>query len=98
MLLHEPAQDLAVGGVDHRAELHHFAIAGPLEYIAFVQHERDAAAHPGGEVPSGTTEHDDDATRHVFAAMVADAFDDRESAAVSHGESLACQAAEVRFP
>ena len=35
------------------------------------------------------TEHDDDATCHVFAGVVTDALDDRRRAGVAHRESLA---------
>ena len=52
---------------------------------------------PGGEVAAGPAEHDDAAAGHVFAAVVADAFDDRVRAAVADGEALAGDAADVRL-
>ena len=57
----------------------------------------DAAAHAGGEVAAGGAEDDDAAAGHVFAAVVADAFDDGIGAAVADGESLGRAAAEKRF-
>ena len=62
-----------------------------------VEHVGDAAAHAGGEVPAGAAEHDDAAAGHVLAAVIADAFDDRERAAVADGEPLAGEAADVRL-
>jgi hypothetical protein len=41
--------------------------------------------------------HDNDAAGHVFAAMVADAFDNRDGAGVAHGKALARDAAEIAF-
>jgi Ca2+-binding RTX toxin-like protein len=40
-------------------------------------------------------EHDDDAAGHVFAAVVADAFDNGNGAGVAHGKAFARHAAEV---
>jgi hypothetical protein len=55
----------------------------------------DAARHAGGEVAPGLAQHDDDAAGHVFAAMIAGAFDHRDGARVAHGEALAGDAAEI---
>ncbi len=62
-----------------------------------IEHVGHAAAHPGGEVASGLAEHDDQSARHVLAAVIADAFDDRVRAAVAHREALAGHAAEERL-
>ena len=66
-----------------------------LEGASFIEHVGDATAHSRGEIPARAAEHDDHATRHVFAAMVADTFDHGEGAAVSYREALARQAAEI---
>ena len=60
-----------------------------------VEHIGDAARHAGREVAAGLPEHDDDAAGHVFAAVIARAFDDRDGAGVAHGETLARDAAEI---
>src|SRR5262249_59519671 len=49
------------------------------------------------EVAAGAAEHDHDAAGHVFAAMVAGAFDHGDGAGIAHGEALAGDAAEVAF-
>ena len=72
-------------------------IAAPLERLVRIEHVRDAAAHARREVPAGPAEHDDPAAGHVFAAVIADAFDDGERAAVAHREAFAGDAAEVRL-
>ena len=61
----------------------------------FVEHIGDAARHAGREVAAGLADHHDDAAGHVFAAMVADAFDDGDGAGVAHRETLAGDAAEI---
>ena len=63
----------------------------------FVGDERDAAAHSRREVAPGVAEYDDGAAGHVFAAVIADAFDDRGRTAVAHCEALARRAGDERF-
>ena len=79
----------------HRLELDHGHVAALGEIAVLVEHIGDAARHAGGEVAAGLADDDDDAAGHVFAAMVADALDDRDGARVAHGEALAGDAAEV---
>src|SRR5262249_4300977 len=55
----------------------------------------DAARHARREITSGATEHHNDAARHVFAAVVARAFDDGNGARVADGEAFASHAAEI---
>ena len=57
-----------------------------------------SAGHAGAEVSPGPAEHDDQAAGHVFAAMVAHAFDDRRRAAVADREALAGLAAANSEP
>ena len=52
---------------------------------------------PAAKLRPVLPEHDDDAAGHVFAAMVAGAFDDGDGARVAHGEALARDAAEIAF-
>src|SRR5690606_15051440 len=51
----------------------------------------------GREVAARRSEYDDDTTRHVLAAVVARALDDRVGTRVAHGKALAGDAAEVAF-
>src|SRR5271165_4387268 len=57
----------------------------------------DAARHAGGEIAAGITDHDDDPAGHIFAAMVAGAFDDGDGTRIAHGEAFAGYALEIRF-
>ncbi len=43
----------------------------------FIQHVSDAAGHARGKIAPGRAENDDPAAGHVFAAVIADGFDDR---------------------
>ena len=70
-------------------------VAAQREVAARIEHVGDAAGHTRGEIPSGPSEHDHSPARHVFAAVVADAFHDRGGAAVPHGKSLARDAADI---
>ena len=72
-------------------------VAAAREVAVRVEHVGDAAAHAGGEVAAGPAEHDDAPAGHVLAAVIADALDHRERAAVADGEPLAGDAADVRL-
>src|SRR5688572_8531120 len=82
----------------NRFELDHGEVAALLEIAVLVEHIGDAARHAGGEIAPGRADHDDDAARHIFAAMVAGAFDDGGSARIPHGEALAADTAEIALP
>lgn len=58
------------------------------EFLIRVVDEGEATGHAGAEVVAGFTQHDDAAAGHVFAAMVARAFDDGQRAGVAHPETL----------
>ena len=54
----------------------------------------DAAGHPGREVLTDLSEHDDHAAGHVLARVIANAFDDSGRAAVANGEPLTGEAGD----
>src|SRR5207249_10250517 len=64
-----------------------------LEFFLEVEHERAAAGHARAEIFAGASEDDDRAIRHVFAAVVAEAFDDGDAAGVAHAKAFARAAA-----
>ncbi len=68
-----------------------------VEIALLVEHISDAAGHAGREVAARWPENDDAAARHVFAAVIADGFDDGIDAAVADAEPLAGHAADIRF-
>ena len=78
-----------------RLELDHGEIATALEVAVLVEDVGDAARHAGGEIAPGGADDDDDAAGHIFAAMVAGAFDHGGGAGIAHGEALAGNAAEI---
>ena len=57
----------------------------------------EAAGHSGTKIHSGWAEDHDDAGGHVFAAVMADAFDDRERAAIAYGEAFADSSGDEKF-
>ena len=58
----------------------------------------DSAGHSGGEIAAGGADDHDPAAGHVFAAVIADAFDDGFGAAVADAEPFADDAAEINLP
>ncbi len=89
---------LLISGRQHRLELAHRLVALAREVAELVEHIGDAARHAGGKISAGRAEHDDRALRHVFAAVIAGALDDRGRTRVAHRESLACDAIEKASP
>ena len=81
--------------LEHGLKLDHRHIAALLERLVLIEHVGDAARHAGREVASGTAEHDHHTAGHVFAAVVARAFDDCDGAGVAHREALAGDTAEI---
>ena len=68
--------DVRVAAFDEAVEVDHLLVEALFEQSVDVIDVGDAAGHAGGEVAAGLAEHDDLAAGHVFAAVVADAFDD----------------------
>ena len=89
---------LDVVGVDQWLEIHAGLVAAARGEVALIVVDvGDAAAHAGGEVAAGGTENDGEAVGHVFAAVIADAFDDGGCAGVADSEALAGDAVEEDF-
>src|SRR5207237_8371346 len=78
-----------------RPQFDHSHVAALGEIALLVKHIGDAARHAGGEVAPRFADNDDDAASHVFAAMVADAFDDGDDAGIAHREALAGDTGEI---
>ena len=97
MLHDRHADEVDIVCVDERLEIDHLAVAAAGEPRLAVEHVRDAAAHPRGEIAARPSKDDHAAAGHVFAGMVADAFDHHVRAAVADAEALARHAAHVRL-
>src|SRR5215467_1291002 len=61
----------------HRLKLNHCEVTTRLERAVLIQDIGDAARHAGSEITASTPKDDNDASGHVFAAMIAGAFNDR---------------------
>src|ERR1700733_5556092 len=59
------------------------------EAAVLVEHPCYATGHTSAEVLAGTAQHENGAPGHVLAAMIADTFDDGDSARIADGEALA---------
>ena len=64
---------------------------------ALVKNIGDAAAHAGGKISAAGSEHQDQALGHVFATVVADAFDHSGRSGIANGKALAGDSVEKRF-
>src|SRR5258708_24316150 len=89
--------DLLELGLGRRLELELPGAASSGELARLVEALRDAAAHARAEVLARGPEDDDRAAGHVLAAVIADALDDGERAAVADGEALARAPGEERL-
>ena len=78
-------------------EGHHGRVAAFPELSVDIEHVGDSARHAGGEVAPGNAQHDHRATGHVFAAVIAHAFNHRLRAGVAHREALTTDTAEIGF-
>src|SRR6185436_7994078 len=78
-------------------ESDHLLIAATVEVALFVEDVSNPAGHACGEVTAGRAEDHDAAAGHVFAAMIANGFDDGVDAAVSDAKAFARHAANVDF-
>src|ERR1039458_4038107 len=67
------------------------------EVPSLVKNVGDAATHAGGKISPTGSEHQDQALGHVFAAVVADAFDHRGRSGVANRKALASDPVEKRF-
>src|SRR5690606_20721210 len=92
----DPLAQHAVSYV-YRLALDNDQVAAPGEISLLVEHIGNAARHAGSEIAPGAAEHDNDAAGHVFAAMIADAFDNCDRTRIPHGKALAGDAAEIAF-
>src|SRR5436190_2022196 len=81
----------------HRRQIDHREIAALGEIAALIENIGDTARHAGGEVASGFADDKNDAAGHVFAAMIANTFDDGDGAGIPHRETLTGDAAQIAF-
>ena len=80
-----------------RLEINHRHIAAAFKCAVFIEHISNAARHASRKIATRLADDDDDAARHIFATMVAGAFDHRNGARITHGETLTRDTAEIAF-
>ena len=91
---HQAAEERLVLYGRDTLDIRHVQIAAGIEKPRLVVHEGHAAAHARGKIVAGFAEHDHDAAGHVFAAVIAEAFDHRDRAAVPYREPLSRDAVQ----
>src|SRR5690606_19389933 len=80
-----------------RLQFDHRHIAALGEIALLVEHIGDTARHAGGKVAARLADNHDNTAGHIFAAVVAHAFDNRDRAGIAHRETLARHTAEIAF-
>src|SRR6185312_14553045 len=85
---------IAVGRLDP-FEIGHRFVGEPVEPLVRVIDIGDAARHAGAEIAPGLPQNHHDAAGHVFAAVIAGAFDHRDRAGIAYREPLARDALEI---
>ena len=93
----EIADELLLLRIFESFEIDHLKIASLREIAFLVDDVRKTTAHTRCEVPARPAQHNDAASGHVFATMIAHAFDHRNRAAVTDRKALARDAADQRF-
>src|SRR5579885_3465093 len=94
-VLFEDAADPAFLFPFQIVEAHEVAVE---QVAGFRAHEvREASGHAGAEIQAERPEDQSNATGHIFAAMLANAFDDSESAAVADGETFTGAAGDIEL-
>ncbi len=78
-------------------EINHGKIAALGKVTRLIEDVSHATRHAGGKVPPRVADDQHAAARHVFAAVVANPFDNRNGAGIAHREALARHAAEIAF-
>src|SRR6478752_6430157 len=95
MFTQNPAQPDFFPDFD-RSEPHGLLVV-PVAPDGIAQDVSQAAGHAGAKVHPGRTQNYGDARSHVFASMLAHAFDDSKSAAVPYREALSDAAGNIKF-
>ena len=90
-------QFLACRAVFDQREFDHLHIAVVVEVSFLVPHISNTAAHAGGEVAPCTSENHHASSGHIFAAVVADPFQDSDSTGVAHAETFAYTSVDIYF-
>ena len=93
------SQDQALNKFDlvaflYLRQAHHLCIAKPPKIFVFVKHIRDPAGHAGREILACSSKNNDAAAGHIFAAVIANAFDDGVCSAVTNRKSFTRDARE----
>ena len=86
--------DVVIVSVKQGLEVNQTWVAAIPKRAVLVQDVGDAAAHAGGEIASGGAEHHHAPAGHVFAAVIAHAFDHRVGTAVAHAKPFRRHAAK----
>src|SRR6185295_14011893 len=76
-------------------ELDHLPITTLRKIALFVEHIGNTAGHPSGEVAAGLAQHHHATTGHVLTTVIAQGFDHRVKATVTHTKPLTGNTGDV---
>src|SRR3982074_1753361 len=90
--------NVGILGFENRFQVNRIQIAALFcEVTTLIENVSHPTAHAGGKISPTSSKHQHQALGHVFAAMVADAFDHRGRPGVANCEPLAGDSVEKRF-
>src|SRR5579862_3022489 len=91
--------ELCILFVEQRLEIDGVKVAALFgEVSTLVEDVGDAAAHASRKISAARAEDEHQSVGHVFAAVIADTFDNGGRSGVADGEALAGDSVEERFP
>src|SRR5438876_11897291 len=97
-----PADDgtqcLPFSQIFNALEFYEFSIATNREGILFIQNIGNTRGHTSSKVLSGFAENDHHTTSHIFTAMCADTFDDRQCTTIAHSKAFASSPSDEELP
>src|SRR6185312_279398 len=89
---------LNIASLHDRFKINRSEVAAFFGKVSLViNHVSNAAAHAGSEIASAGAEHNNESVGHVFATVVANAFNDRGGSGVADRETLTSHTVEKCF-
>src|SRR5271155_2801917 len=82
-------------GIFDAGHFHHLHVDLGMEILIHIKNISDASRHASSEVAACSAQNDYATTSHIFASMIANAFDDCIGARISYSKPFGCDTPEV---
>src|ERR1700761_3033438 len=94
MILNEATEPGNFSRIFNTRKLNHFCVDLALEIEIFVKNVSNTARHTCSKVASRGTKNDYTSSSHVFAAVVANTFNDSSSTGIANSKTLSSDTSE----